>query len=98
MAAPLQGNPLMVPVPGVEASAHAVTPWTALAYLVAGVLFILALRGLSSPATARRGNRFGMAGMLIAVVTTLVTHLPLVLIRWAGSDVVYGRTRLGDRR
>ncbi|WP_115366676.1 NAD(P)(+) transhydrogenase (Re/Si-specific) subunit beta [Alteripontixanthobacter maritimus] len=45
-----------------------------LAYLVAGVFFILALRGLSSPATSRRGNRFGMAGMLIAVVTTLVTH------------------------
>jgi NAD(P) transhydrogenase subunit beta len=37
-------------------------------------LFILALRGLSSPATSRAGNRFGMAGMLIAVVTTLLTH------------------------
>ncbi|MXO67708.1 NAD synthetase [Altererythrobacter marinus] len=49
-------------------------PWVALAYLVAGVFFILALRGLSSPSTSRRGNRFGMAGMLIAVVTTLVTH------------------------
>ncbi|RME65735.1 MAG: NAD synthetase, partial [Alphaproteobacteria bacterium] len=43
---------------------------TALAYLVAGVLFILALRGLSSPETSRRGNVFGMIGMLIAVVTT----------------------------
>ncbi|WP_422055849.1 NAD(P)(+) transhydrogenase (Re/Si-specific) subunit beta [Sphingomonas sp.] len=49
-------------------------PWVALAYLVAGVCFIVALRGLSSPATSRRGNRFGMVGMLIAVVTTLVTH------------------------
>lgn len=49
-------------------------PWVALAYLVAGVCFIVALRGLSSPSTSRRGNRFGMAGMLIAVVTTLVTH------------------------
>ncbi len=49
-------------------------PWVALAYLIAGVCFIVALRGLSSPATSRRGNRFGMAGMLIAVVTTLVTH------------------------
>ena len=49
-------------------------PWVALAYLVAGIFFILALRGLSSPATSRTGNRFGMAGMLIAVVTTLVTH------------------------
>nr|WP_202390244.1 NAD(P)(+) transhydrogenase (Re/Si-specific) subunit beta [Tsuneonella aeria] len=55
-------------------AAHAVSPWVALAYLAAGVLFILALRGLSSPATSQRGNRFGMAGMLIAVVTTLVTH------------------------
>ena len=53
---------------------QAVEPWVAAAYLIAGVLFILALRGLSSPATSRRGNRFGMAGMLIAVVTTLVTH------------------------
>ena len=51
-----------------------VNPWVALAYLVAGVCFILALRGLSSPATSRAGNRYGMAGMLLAVVTTLVTH------------------------
>ena len=57
-------------------AAHAVNPWVALAYLASGVLFILALRGLSSPSTSRRGNRFGMAGMLIAVVTTLVTHWP----------------------
>ena len=48
--------------------------WAMIAYLVAGVLFILALRGLSSPATSRAGNRNGMIGMLIAVVTTLVTH------------------------
>jgi len=58
------------------ATGEAVNPWVALAYLVAGVFFILALRGLSSPATSRTGNRFGMIGMLIAVVTTLVTHLP----------------------
>ena len=51
-----------------------INPWVALAYLVAGVFFILALRGLSSPASSRRGNRFGMAGMGIAVVTTLLTH------------------------
>ena len=57
---------------------HAVNPWVALAYLASGVLFILALRGLSSPATSQRGNRFGMAGMLIAVVTTLLTHLPVM--------------------
>ena len=51
---------------------HAIPAWAALAYLTAGGLFILALRGLSSPASSRRGNRLGMAGMLIAVVTTLV--------------------------
>ena len=57
--------------------AHAVVPgWALIAYLVSGVCFILALRGLSSPATAQRGNRFGMAGMVIAVATTLATHLP----------------------
>jgi NAD(P) transhydrogenase subunit beta len=43
----------------------------AILYLVSGVLFILALRGLASPATARRGNRFGMIGMAIAMLTTL---------------------------
>ncbi|OYX09844.1 MAG: NAD synthetase, partial [Sphingomonadales bacterium 32-68-7] len=60
--------------PVAEVTVHAVNPWVAFAYLVSGVFFILALRGLSSPATSRNGNRFGMAGMLIAVVTTLVTH------------------------
>src|SRR4249920_3238051 len=44
----------------------------ALAYLIASVLFILALKGLSSPVSARRGNMFGIAGMVIAVVTTLL--------------------------
>ncbi|QGM96882.1 NAD(P)(+) transhydrogenase (Re/Si-specific) subunit beta [Methylocystis parvus] len=48
----------------------------ALLYLVAGVLFILALRGLSSPATSREGNRYGMIGMAVAVATTLLLHLP----------------------
>jgi NAD(P) transhydrogenase subunit beta len=53
---------------------HAAPPfWVGLAYLIAGVCFILALRGLSSPATSQRGNRMGMIGMAIAVVTTLVT-------------------------
>ena len=45
----------------------------ALLYIVAGVLFILALRGLSSPATSRRGNQLGMIGMAIAVGTVLAT-------------------------
>jgi NAD(P) transhydrogenase subunit beta len=44
----------------------------ALLYLVSGVLFILALRGLSSPETSRQGNTFGMVGMAIAIVTTLL--------------------------
>ncbi len=61
-------------------ASHSTTPaWAMVAYLVSGVLFILALRGLSSPATSQRGNRFGMAGMLIAVAATLVTHFPMVL-------------------
>jgi NAD(P) transhydrogenase subunit beta len=59
---------------GAAAASHAVNPWVALAYLVSGVLFILALRGLSSPATSRAGNRYSMIGMTIAVVTTLITH------------------------
>jgi NAD(P) transhydrogenase subunit beta len=48
----------------------------ALLYLVAGVLFILALRGLSSPESSRRGNLFGMTGMAIAIATTLASHPP----------------------
>ena len=44
---------------------------TGLAYLAAAICFIMALRGLSSPETARRGNVVGMAGMVIAIVTTL---------------------------
>ncbi|AUX69365.1 NAD synthetase [Porphyrobacter sp. HT-58-2] len=56
-------------------SGEGATPaWAMLAYLAAGVFFILALRGLSSPATSRAGNRNGMIGMAIAVITTLVTH------------------------
>ena len=53
-----------------------------LLYLVAGVLFILALRGLSSPATSRQGNRFGIAGMAIAVVTTLWYRPPADVFAW----------------
>ena len=55
----------------------------ALLYLVAGVLFILALRGLSSPETSRRGNYMGMAGMAIAVVTTLAVARPESGLSWA---------------
>jgi NAD(P) transhydrogenase subunit beta len=53
----------------------AATPsWVLIAYLISGVCFILALRGLSSPESARRGNNLGMIGMAIAVVTTLAIH------------------------
>jgi H+-translocating NAD(P) transhydrogenase subunit beta len=53
---------------------HAATPaWAMLAYLISGVFFILALRGLSSPSTSQQGNRFGMIGMALAVGTTLLT-------------------------
>jgi NAD(P) transhydrogenase subunit beta len=45
----------------------------AIAYLISGVLFILALRGLSSPVTSRRGNQLGMIGMVIAVGVTVLT-------------------------
>ncbi len=44
--------------------------YTSFAYLVAAVLFVLALRGLSHPVTSRRGNQFGIAGMLIAIFAT----------------------------
>ena len=54
----------------------------ALLYLVAGILFILALRGLSSPESSRRGNLFGMAGMAIAVLTTLAGHPPAGFGAW----------------
>ncbi|MHA6721472.1 NAD(P)(+) transhydrogenase (Re/Si-specific) subunit beta [Sphingomonas sp. RS2018] len=64
----------------------AVNPWVALAYLISGVCFILALRGLSSPGTSQRGNRFGMIGMGIAVVTTLVTHVPMQAVGLVLTD------------
>ena len=58
--------------------------FAAFLYLVSGVLFILALRGLSHPTTSRQGNQYGMIGMGIAIVTTLLLAKPsfggLVLI------------------
>ncbi len=54
----------------------------ALLYLVSGVLFILALRGLSHPTTSRQGNRFGMIGMAIAVLTTLGYSPPTDALGW----------------
>jgi H+-translocating NAD(P) transhydrogenase subunit beta len=51
-------------------------------YLVAGVLFILALRGLSHPTTSQLGNRLGMIGMGLAVLTTLVYAPPASVWAW----------------
>src|ERR1700684_2119141 len=64
----------------------ALPAWVALAYLIAGMCFILALRGLSSPESSRRGNRIGIAGMTIAVLTTLVHYVPASI--GAGGDAV----------
>ena len=61
--------------------AHA-PAWVMLAYLFAGVCFILALRGLSSPESSRKGNRLGMIGMTVALVTTLINYAP----RYRGWD------------
>ena len=67
----------------------------ALAYLAAGVLFILSLRGLSSPETSRRGNTLGMVGMALAVGVTLLTlgtsgALDLMTLTLIGGGVVVG--------
>jgi len=67
----------------------------ALAYLAAGVLFILSLRGLSSPETSRRGNSLGMIGMGLAVGVTLLTlgtsgALDLLTLALIGGGVVVG--------
>ncbi|WP_298745581.1 NAD(P)(+) transhydrogenase (Re/Si-specific) subunit beta [uncultured Brevundimonas sp.] len=70
--------------------------FAALAYLVSGVLFILSLRGLSSPETSRRGNTLGMVGMALAVAVTLLTLWstgtldPLTLGLIGGGVVVGG--------
>jgi NAD(P) transhydrogenase subunit beta len=89
----------------------AVPGLVALAYLFSGACFILALRGLSSPATSQRGNRLGMIGMAIAVVTTLWTAfkdyevitpdgrnergLELMLFDWASLGEILGAIAIG---
>jgi NAD(P) transhydrogenase subunit beta len=78
-------------------AAHAQPAWVLLAYLIAGVCFILALRGLSSPESSRRGNITGMIGMAIAVVTTLITHAPVETVQTAADAyhvTIDGRTAI----
>ncbi|MFL6856852.1 MAG: NAD(P)(+) transhydrogenase (Re/Si-specific) subunit beta, partial [Allosphingosinicella sp.] len=80
----------------------ALPAWVALAYLIAGGCFILALRGLSSPESSRRGNRIGMAGMTIAVVTTLLHYhprpggdLPLALMNYTTLGEIFAAILIG---
>lgn len=61
----------------------------AFVYLVATVLFVLGLKGLSSPRTALRGNSFAMLGMLVAVVTTLF-HPDVTSYRWIIAGLLAG--------
>ena len=89
-AIPAFAGMTMWATPASASTGEAVNPWVALAYLVSGVFFILALRGLSSPSTSRTGNRFGMAGMLIAVATTLVWSGVVSFILYKIVDVLVG--------
>ena len=66
--------------------------FAAVLYLVSGILFVLALRGLSSPATARRGNTFGMVGMAIAIATTL---LVAGVSDWLSWLLIFGGLAIG---
>ena len=63
----------------------------ALLYLVSGVLFILALRGLSNPSSSRQGNMFGMIGMAIAIITTLL----MVKLDSANISLILAATVIG---
>nr|WP_265334262.1 NAD(P)(+) transhydrogenase (Re/Si-specific) subunit beta [Sphingomonas sp. IC-11] len=65
--------------------------------MISGVCFILALRGLSSPESSRRGNRYGMIGMAIAVVTTLATHVPVTPVLAVGEVAGYDYAALLQR-
>ena len=66
--------------------------WTALLYLIAAVCFILALKGLSSPQSARRGNALGAAGALVAVITVFLSvrleNIPLILAAIAVGSAI----------
>jgi len=81
-----------------DVAAHAPPAWVLIAYLIAGICFILALRGLSSPETSRRGNRAGMLGMAIAVATTLATHEIAALPEIIGAVLIGGSIGLVTAR
>ncbi len=73
--------------------------WTSLAYLVAAVCFILALKGLSSPRTARRGNLIGAFGALVAVVTVFFSSdldhvVPILVAIVLGSALAVPASRM----
>ncbi len=61
-------------------------------YLISGSLFIMALRGLSSPASSRRGNTYGIVGMTIAILTTLAISAPTNPLIWV---LIIGGIALG---
>ncbi len=87
---------LILSAAGAEAQ-HMMPPaWALLAYLIAGILFILALRGLSSPASSRRGNRAGMIGMLIAVATTMLLKAPVAPGQFLPSPTADDLVTLGQ--
>ncbi len=65
---------------------------TALAYLVSAILFILALKGLSSPTSARQGNIYGMIGMAIAIITTAAIAEQRPNLALVGGGIVIGGT------
>jgi NAD(P) transhydrogenase subunit beta len=76
------------------------TTFASLVYLLAAICFIMALRGLSSPETARQGNRYGIAGMALAILVTLMlpsmrSYLPvLIAIAIGGSIGTYIALRI----
>ena len=76
----------------------------AIFYLISGVLFILALRGLSSPETSRQGNLFGIIGMAIAIGVTILSagnfslgFLYLIIFLLVGGSILYGWFSLQER-
>jgi NAD(P) transhydrogenase subunit beta len=79
-------------------AAHAQPAWVLLAYLVAGVCFILALRGLSGPESSRRGNYTGMVGMAIAIGTTLAVHQIASIAEIAAAMLIGGAIGLVTAR